>query len=101
MERTFFQGLIILDLRYTIYELRELTRVHRMSEIANSKTLFLGRPTLAHQTDEMLQGLVVAAALLGGELVGALVELRGHLGGFLRRTAEGDEDLGELREFHK
>jgi hypothetical protein len=26
--------------------------------------------------------------------------LRGHLGGFFGRTAEGDEDLGELENFH-
>ena len=48
----------------------------------------------------MLQGFLVAAVFLGGELAGALVELRGHVGGFLRRTAEGDEDLGELVNFH-
>jgi hypothetical protein len=26
--------------------------------------------------------------------------LRGHLGGFLGGTAEGNEDLGKLRGFH-
>ncbi len=48
----------------------------------------------------MLQGFLVGVALFGGELAGAFVELRGHLGGLGRRAAEGDEDLGELGKFH-
>ena len=48
----------------------------------------------------MFQCFLVAAVFFGGELAGALVELRGHLGGFFRRTAEHDEDLGELGNFH-
>ena len=48
----------------------------------------------------MPQGLVVGPVFLGGELAGALVELRGHVGGFFRRTTERNEDLGELGEFH-
>ena len=47
-----------------------------------------------------LQRFLVAAAFFGGELAGALVQLRGHLGGFFRRTAERDEDLGEFGNFH-
>ena len=48
----------------------------------------------------MLQGFIVASALLGGELAGTLVELRGHGGGFFRRATESDEDLGEFGNFH-
>ena len=48
----------------------------------------------------MFQRFLVTAAFFGGELAGALIELRGHLGGFFRRTAEHDEDLGELGNFH-
>ena len=49
----------------------------------------------------MFQRLLVRPVRFGGELAGALVELRGHLGGFLRRTAERNEDLGKLGNFHK
>ena len=48
----------------------------------------------------MLQGFLVATAFFGGELAGALVELCGHLRGFPGGTAKGDEDLGELGDFH-
>jgi hypothetical protein len=48
----------------------------------------------------MLHGFLVSAAGINGELAGALVELRGHGGGFFRRTTEGDEDLGEFGNFH-
>jgi len=48
----------------------------------------------------MLQGFLIAAAFFSGELAGAFVELRGHLGGFFRRTTERDEDLGKLGNFH-
>ncbi len=48
----------------------------------------------------MLQRFLVAAAFFSGKLAGAFVELRGHLGGFLGGTAEGNEDLGKLRGFH-
>ncbi len=75
--------------------------MNRKSPIANSKTFFLGGPALAHQADQMLQRLFVTAALFGGELVSAFVELRGHLGGFIGRTTKRDEDLGKLGNFHK
>ena|ERR1035438_778619 len=61
----------------------------------------LCRPALAHQTNQMCQHLVVAAAFFGGKLAGAFVQLRSHLGGFFRRTAEGDQDLGQFGDFHK
>ena len=48
----------------------------------------------------MFQGIFITATLFGGKLAGALVQLRGHVGGFFRRAAEGDEDLGELGDFH-
>jgi len=39
----------------------------------------LGGPTLFHQVQQMGQGFVVGFVLLLRELMGALVELRGHL----------------------
>jgi len=55
----------------------------------HSKSLFPGRPALTHEREQMSQGVVLVAALFGGELAGALIQLRGHVGGFLRRTAQG------------
>ena len=49
----------------------------------------------------MLQGFFVRTALLGGQLVRALVLLRGHLTGFPGGTAERGEDLGKFGNFHK
>ena len=49
----------------------------------------------------MFHGLFVGAAFLSGKLPGAFVELRGHLGGFFRRTTKGPERGGELFDFHK
>ena len=48
----------------------------------------------------MLQCFFVRTSFFGGELAGAFVELRGHLGGFFRRTTERDEDFGQFRNFH-
>ena len=48
----------------------------------------------------MLQGFLVGAAFLSGELAGAFVQLRGHFGGFFSGTAERDEDFGEFGYFH-
>ena len=48
----------------------------------------------------MLQSFLMTAAFFSGKLARAFVELRGHPGGFFRRAAERDEDLGELRDFH-
>ena len=48
----------------------------------------------------MFQRFLIGPVLFGGELAGALVELRCHVGGFIRRTAEGDENLGKLSDFH-
>ena len=48
----------------------------------------------------MFQRLFVTTAFFSGKLAGAFVELRSHLGGFIGGTAEGDEDLGELGNFH-
>jgi hypothetical protein len=56
--------------------------------------------TLAHERKQMLQRFLVAAVLFGGKLAGALVKLRGHVGGFFRRAAERDEDLREFGNFH-
>ena len=67
---------------------------------ASFHLLFRCGPALFHQRQQMLQGLLVAPAFFRGELAGALVELRGHPGGFLRRTAEGGEHLSQLRNLH-
>ncbi len=48
----------------------------------------------------MFQGFLIATAFFSGELAGAFVELRGHLGRLFRRTTERDKNLGELRNFH-
>ncbi len=75
-------------------------RVNRKSLIANSKSFSLCRPALFHEREQMLQRVLVAAALFGGKLAGAFVQLRGHIQGFFSGTAEGDKDLGELGNFH-
>lgn len=54
-----------------------------------------------HQREQMFQRFLIAAAFFGGELMGTLVQLRGHLGGFVCRAAEGNKDLGKLGSFHK
>lgn len=48
----------------------------------------------------MRHGLFVGLLFFGGELAGALIELRGHIRRFVGRTAEHDEDLGEFGNFH-
>ena len=62
--------------------------------------LFWRGPALFHQREQMFHSFLITTAFFGGELFGALVELRGHVGGFFRRTTEGDEDLGKLGNFH-
>ena len=61
----------------------------------------LRRPALFHQREQVLKRFFVSATFFDGELAGALVQLLGHLGGFIRRTAECDQNLGELRNFHR
>ena len=99
-ELIFFQGLIILDLRFAIYELQGSMRVNRKSHIVNSKSFPRGRPALFHQREQVPQRLLIITTFRGGQLAGAFVQLRGHLRGFFRRTAEGDQSLGELGNFH-
>jgi hypothetical protein len=48
----------------------------------------------------MLQGFLVSAAFLFGKLAGALVQLRGHFGGFFGRTAEHGQRFGKFGNFH-
>jgi hypothetical protein len=55
---------------------------------------------LFHQLEQVRKRVVVSTALLFGELMRPFVKLRSHLGGFVRRTAEGNKDLGELGNFH-
>ena len=64
------------------------------------KAPLLGGPALFHEGEQMVERLVVGLVPFGGELMGALVELRSHFRGLLRRTAEGDQDLCQLGDFH-
>ena len=66
--------------------------------IRNSEQSFaLRRPALFHQREQVLERFLVTAIFFGGELAGALVQLRGHFGGFFRRTTKRDENLSQLR----
>jgi hypothetical protein len=47
----------------------------------------------------MRERFFASAAFRDGELRGAFVQLCGHLGGFVCRTTERDEQLRELLEF--
>ncbi len=47
----------------------------------------------------MSKRFCVGATFRDSELRGALVQLCGHLDGFIRRTTESDEQLRELLEF--
>jgi hypothetical protein len=47
-----------------------------------------------HQLEQVRERVVVSAAFLFGKLARALVQLRSHLSGLVRRTAEGNKDLG-------
>jgi hypothetical protein len=65
-----------------------------------SEWLRFGRgPALAHQAEQVGEGVFVGDTALGDELPRALVELRGHLGGLGSGAAEREERLGELLEF--
>ena len=48
----------------------------------------------------MFQCVLVGPVFLGGELAGALVELRGHRAGFFGGTAKRNQNLCELGNFH-
>ena len=52
--------------------------------------LLLRGPALFHQTEQMLQGVLVAAIFHGGKLPGTFVELRGHFRRFFGRTSQQD-----------
>jgi hypothetical protein len=56
-----------------------------------SKALFLRGPALFHEVEEMGQGFLVCFSLFGGQLAGALVELRGHFAGLPGGAAQGNE----------
>ena len=64
------------------------------------KNLFRRGPALFHQGQQMRERFFVSAVFFGGKLAGAFIKLRGHVGGFFRRAAEGDEDFGKLGNFH-
>ncbi len=71
------------------------------ASIANSKPFLLRGPTLTHESQQMLQCFFVSAALLSGKLAGALVQLRGHFGGFFGWTAQRGQNLCELKNLHR
>ena len=68
---------------------------------AVQSSIFGRGPALLHQVEQMLQGFLVTAALLPGQLVRALVQLRSHFTGFPGGTAERGEDLGKFGNFHR
>ena len=70
------------------------------TELIQRRQIFGGSPTLSHQAEQMAQGGFVGLGLLGGELVGALIELRGHGQGFVRRTTKGGQDAGKVGVVH-
>src|ERR1017187_9338470 len=91
-ERTFFQGLGIverLESRVESQKSNATTRdtCSRLSTF-DSRLFPLRRPALFHQIQQVPERVVVAASLLFSKLAGALVELRGHFGGFFGRTPE-------------
>ena len=49
----------------------------------------------------MFQRIVITALLLLGQLLGPFVQLRGHLEGFVFRTAERHQDFCELNVVHE
>ena len=49
----------------------------------------------------MCERILVAATLLTGELAGAFIQLRRHLGGFFGWTAERNQGFGQFRYLHK
>jgi hypothetical protein len=68
-----------------------------------SRTLeaFLLRgPALFHELEQVHERLIIGVIFIGGQLAGALVQLRGHLRGFFRRTTEHDQNFGDFRNFH-
>jgi hypothetical protein len=56
----------------------------------------LGRPTLAHETEQMGQGLIIGTVSFPGQLAGTFVELRGHFSGFVLGTTQGNKNAGEF-----
>ena len=62
--------------------------------------MLLCRPALAHQREQVLHGVLVAAAFLGGKLAGAFVQLRRQRRGLFSRTAKRHENLSEFGNFH-
>ncbi len=62
--------------------------------------LFRG-PSLFHQREQVRERFLVAAPFRLGELPGALIELRGHLGRLLRGTAESNEGLRQSFERYR
>src|SRR6185436_12900125 len=74
--------------------------VNRKSPIAISNTLFLGGPTLFHQSEQMNHRLFVSFSTVAGQLVRSLVEHRRHFIGFLWRASQRHQLKGELLPFH-
>ncbi len=56
---------------------------------------FGGSPALAHEVEEVEEGVLVSSALLLGELAGAAVEVAGEVGGFGGGAAQVVQGFGE------
>ena len=62
--------------------------------------LFLRRPSLSEECQEVSQGLFVGATLLFRQLPGPLVELGSHFGRFLHRTTQRNKHRREFSWIH-
>ena len=61
----------------------------------------LGGPALTHQLEQMREGIFVRAVFLRGQLLGTLIELGGHFGGFFWRAAKGNEQTSQFLEVRR
>jgi len=64
------------------------------------RTVFLCRPALAYQLEQVRQRVFVAAAFLLGELAGTLVELGRHLRRFQLRAAHSNQEHRQFIEVY-
>ena len=75
-------------------------RVNRRSAPANSEALFLCRPALLHQAEQMRQGRRITAPFFRCQLPGPFVQLRRHRHRICRRATQRNEAGGEFDSVH-